>query len=197
MRDKIVEAMYHLIGEYGYDKASLSKLCERVGITKPSIYYYFPSKEAILQAVFDALYVNPENDKEINDIESEEDLFNFLHQLGSDSIDGFHDDEERLKVLAELDLQVTRVPSFAEHRSSLSKKTSDSYAAILQHGKDIGALSADLDVDAVSQLFYVLLSGMSVTVSNKDNIDEKAVWNWLVDNLLITQGESENATKRR
>ena len=42
-RQRIIEAAYRLIAKYGYDKASVSKICDEVGITKPSVYYYFDS----------------------------------------------------------------------------------------------------------------------------------------------------------
>ena len=34
--------MYDLVAEVGYDKASIGKICDFVGISKPSVYYYFP-----------------------------------------------------------------------------------------------------------------------------------------------------------
>ena len=60
-RQKIIDAMYHLIAEYGYDKASLSKLCDAVGITKPSIYYYFQSDALCMRST--VILVNSKNDR--------------------------------------------------------------------------------------------------------------------------------------
>ena len=44
-RDKIVSAMYALVAEKGYDKASMNQVCAAVGVSKPALYYYFASKE--------------------------------------------------------------------------------------------------------------------------------------------------------
>ena len=46
--------MYDLVAEVGYDKASIGKICDFVGISKPSVYYYFPSKEEIFTTLLDA-----------------------------------------------------------------------------------------------------------------------------------------------
>ena len=39
----------------GYDKTSLREIAERVGITKASLYYHYPSKQALLAALVEPL----------------------------------------------------------------------------------------------------------------------------------------------
>lgn len=186
-RQNIIEAMYHLIAEYGYDKASLSKLCDAVGITKPSIYYYFPSKEDILLAVHDSMHIPTENDDDLCSATTVADYRTQLLALGQRSIASFHDDTERHRVMAEIDLQSTRIPALAEHRASFAQKTSRSYRAALRHGVELGALPADLDIEAASQFLYVVMAGMSQTVANKDNLDERSIWDWFVNKLLTVK----------
>lgn len=91
-RQKIIDAMYHLIAEYGYDKASLSKLCDVVGITKPSIYYYFQSKEDILLAVHDSMHIPTESDDDLCATTDADSYRRQLVALGERSIASFHDD---------------------------------------------------------------------------------------------------------
>src|SRR5690349_20166356 len=42
-----------LFTEQGYEATSLRQIADELGINKASLYYYFDSKEAILQSVFD------------------------------------------------------------------------------------------------------------------------------------------------
>lgn len=51
-RKKILETTTWLIGQYGIEKTSLSMIAHSVGIKKPSIYYYYSSKEELVEAVF-------------------------------------------------------------------------------------------------------------------------------------------------
>ncbi|NPC91935.1 TetR/AcrR family transcriptional regulator [Bacillus sp. WMMC1349] len=51
-RQKILETTTWLIGHYGIEKSSLSMIAKAVGIQKPSIYYYYASKEELVDAVF-------------------------------------------------------------------------------------------------------------------------------------------------
>ncbi|MCY7774876.1 TetR/AcrR family transcriptional regulator, partial [Bacillus licheniformis] len=46
-QDAIVEAAFTLIARHGLKGTSLSMIASEVGISKPAIYYYFPSKEEL------------------------------------------------------------------------------------------------------------------------------------------------------
>lgn len=47
-RASIISTAYDLFQERGYAKTSISELARRVGIDPSTLYYYFPSKEALL-----------------------------------------------------------------------------------------------------------------------------------------------------
>lgn len=44
----VLEAAAKLFNAKGFDRTSMNDIAEELGVTKPSIYYYFPSKDAIL-----------------------------------------------------------------------------------------------------------------------------------------------------
>ena len=46
-RDSIISTAFDLFREKGYAKASVSELARRIGMDPSSLYYYFPSKEAL------------------------------------------------------------------------------------------------------------------------------------------------------
>jgi AcrR family transcriptional regulator len=50
-RDEVLDAARDLIAEYGVAGASLRKLAHQLGISQPSLYHYFPSKEAMVSAI--------------------------------------------------------------------------------------------------------------------------------------------------
>ena len=51
--DRILDAALSLFGSRGYEATSLDTLAERLGMRKQSILYWFPSKEALLEALID------------------------------------------------------------------------------------------------------------------------------------------------
>lgn len=51
--DRILDAALSSFGSRGYEATSLDALAEGLGVRKQSILYWFPSKEALLEAVID------------------------------------------------------------------------------------------------------------------------------------------------
>ena len=49
--DRILDALQQLLEEQTIQNISVSDIAKEAGIGKGSIYYYFPSKEAILDAL--------------------------------------------------------------------------------------------------------------------------------------------------
>lgn len=54
-RAEIIAVATSLFREKGYHATSLDDIAERIGFTKPAIYYYFGSKEDILFAIVDGI----------------------------------------------------------------------------------------------------------------------------------------------
>jgi AcrR family transcriptional regulator len=52
-RQQIIDVSTNIFYEYGYHKASIRNISERMGITKAAIYYHFHDKEEILYTIVD------------------------------------------------------------------------------------------------------------------------------------------------
>jgi AcrR family transcriptional regulator len=50
-RQEILDVATELFIEQGYEKTSLREIAERIGVTKAALYYHFPSKQQILEAL--------------------------------------------------------------------------------------------------------------------------------------------------
>lgn len=57
--DRILDALRQLLEEKTIQNISVSDIAKKAGIGKGSIYYYFPSKEAILDALVERNYEQP------------------------------------------------------------------------------------------------------------------------------------------
>lgn len=57
--DIILDALQKLLEEKTIQTISVSEIAQRAGIGKGSIYYYFPSKDAILDALIERSYETP------------------------------------------------------------------------------------------------------------------------------------------
>lgn len=50
-KEQILDTAVELFTSQGYERTSLREIADRVGITKASLYYHFPSKDALLRAI--------------------------------------------------------------------------------------------------------------------------------------------------
>ncbi len=51
--EEVLETALELIAEHGVVGASLRRLAKRLGMSQPSLYHYFPSKDALVGAILD------------------------------------------------------------------------------------------------------------------------------------------------
>lgn len=173
---KILNAMYDLVAEVGYDKASIGKICDRVGISKPSVYYYFPSKEEIFTTLLDSMFPSIDYQRDYSLIVDRDGFKAALIELGNTVIGGYRSDEKRRRVLAEVSIQANRVPAVQERQATATNRTMGALKDILSHGVEIGAFPDGTDVMLYVQILYTVLEGTSNTVAQDEDIDEKAVW---------------------
>ncbi len=54
-RQHIFHSALALFRESGFDETTMQKVAERANVAKSAAYYYFPSKEAIIQAYYEAV----------------------------------------------------------------------------------------------------------------------------------------------
>ena len=52
-REEVLETALELIAEHGVRGASLRRLAKRLGMSQPSLYHYFASKDALIAAILD------------------------------------------------------------------------------------------------------------------------------------------------
>jgi TetR/AcrR family tetracycline transcriptional repressor len=61
-RDQIIDAAFRLLDESGMDGMTLRKLACALGVRAPSLYWHFPGKRALLDAMADALLAGVAHD---------------------------------------------------------------------------------------------------------------------------------------
>ncbi|MCL4817876.1 MAG: TetR/AcrR family transcriptional regulator [Vicinamibacteria bacterium] len=50
-RDRILQKSMELFAERGYEATSVREICEAAGLTKPTLYHFFGSKEGVFRAL--------------------------------------------------------------------------------------------------------------------------------------------------
>ncbi len=55
-RDTILQCALELFGERGYESVGIAELTQQAGVTKPTLYYFFQSKEGVFKAILEEYY---------------------------------------------------------------------------------------------------------------------------------------------
>ncbi|MEG1858024.1 MAG: TetR/AcrR family transcriptional regulator, partial [Pseudoflavonifractor sp.] len=183
---KILETMYFLVAEKGYDKASIGQIAAAIGIQKASIYYYFKSKEDIFLALVQALHQNDYsgNPALLTAALLPDAYREALIAMGEHFIDSYFEHQTLRKVYAEIDIQTTRIAALKDFIGDNDRRFSAFLAACMAHGAEIGAFPHGADTALNAQVLYTALIGIDQAVLYDLPIAPRAVWRAVVAGLF-------------
>jgi len=188
-KEKILNSAYKLISQKGFEKTSISNICKDVGIQKPSLYYYFNSKNDILFELSDHIINNIVSDfnndintcKEIND---KENYKLFLITLVERYINRFHMNKDSQLVFTELYIQSNRIPFLESKKNKLTKITKNWIENILKHGLELNIFKNDFNLKLNTELIFNNLLGIECSCIYNLNIDYPSVWRAIIITLF-------------
>jgi AcrR family transcriptional regulator len=144
---EILLAAQKRFGLYGYGKTAMHEIAEDLGISKASLYYYYPDKESLFRAVF------------------EKEMQEFINQLHK-TID-LSDDAEEL-FYAFINMRMNTLRSFI----NLGRASLDEFKGIKNIVKDLWTYFREKEKDEIRR---ILVKGMKKGLFEIQNKDEIAV----------------------
>jgi AcrR family transcriptional regulator len=159
-RSQIVALAYQLIVERGLEGLRFGDVARAAGINNGTLLYYFPSKEALIQAV-GALLVEQFSETAVPPPEGGR--LDPLAELRWE----FADAAERLNdqagvVYTELLVRAQRDPTVAALLRDIDASWRGWLRSILDRGRDEGLFRADLDLDLVTTTIMACIRGVGM-----------------------------------
>ena len=187
-KQKIIDAMYHLIGTEGYEKASMGKICDSIDITKAAAYYYFKSKEDIFLEIVKNLYEEDLSKyiENINKSNNKEEYRTALLQFEFSFIDIYQNDSELQKICYEIDIQAYRIPRVKEYVNSANHKMNKILNSMLEKGVSLKLFEEDT-IHIKAQYLQIVMEGLDKAILFKFPICAKEVWQYSVDQLFLKE----------
>ena len=187
-KQKIIDAMYHLIGKEGYEKASMGKICDSIDITKAAAYYYFKSKEDIFLEIVKNLYEEDYSKyiENINKSNNKEEYRTALLQFGLSFFDMYQNDLELQKICYEIDIQAYRIPRVKEYIDAVNHKMNKILNKILEKGVSLGLFEEDT-IHIKAQYLQIVMEGLDKAILFKFPICATEVWQYSVDQLFLKE----------
>jgi AcrR family transcriptional regulator len=146
-RLEIADVTLRIVGEYGVQGATMSRIAEAVGISAPALYKHFGGRTEILEAAMDLLQTRVTS---WLDSSASPDAIERLRQLGTRHIDTIAADYEG--VVAPLFEFVAASPrsDLKQQMGRRQRETLQRFIDILQEGQRQGSVRGDIDTLVVA-----------------------------------------------
>ncbi|AXY10203.1 TetR/AcrR family transcriptional regulator [Bacillus anthracis] len=172
----IMEASYRLFATYGISKTTYTMIAEEVGIAKPSIYYYFKSKDALIECIFNELckamqfssYFHTEEFTKTNFIEK-------CIAIGFKIIDEQRNDPYFNRVLQEYVLLSSRNDIYKDRLLTVQTEYLQGFESLLTKATELQLIKNKNQVSKAHMLALVLDNIGNFMMINV-NIDYKQIW---------------------
>lgn len=172
----IKEVTYRLIAELGIPKTTYSIIAHEVGIAKPSIYYYFKSKDYLVEAVFDELCkaIQFSSFFEINDF-NKDNFMEKLIQIGITMIDEQDKDPYYNRVLQEYMLMAARNESYRDKLLTIQREYLLGFEILLDKAKEF-ELVAPQNLTSKAHILALVLDNIGNFMMLDEKVDYKQIW---------------------
>ncbi|RNB79725.1 TetR/AcrR family transcriptional regulator [Brevibacillus fluminis] len=185
-QETIVEAAFKLFAEHGMEKTSLSMIAAEVGITKPAIYYYFPSKEALIDFLFEETFREYQFAHYFTLSAYTAD--NFAELLIANGLQMLPDEEEEepvvLRVFHEFLLNVSRNEKYQQRINSMQEEFLDGFAALVARGIELGVISPE-GSESKAHMLALVIDNISNYMLMGIKRNYKSVWVTAVQSVLL------------
>jgi TetR/AcrR family transcriptional regulator, repressor for uid operon len=166
-RGEILEAAIRCFIRDGFRGASTTDICVDAGISPGHLYYYFSSKDAIIEAMIEfGLKRSAERFKAILS------ATDVLEELLADIGDGLRFEPSQVLSLDSL-AEAVRNPEFAKLYARHNATFRSLWADILRRGQDQGSVDPGLDVDATADILIAMIDGARALAVRNPKFDIK------------------------
>lgn len=130
----ILNAAAGVFAEEGYHYASISRICEKAGISNGALYKYFKNKEMLYLSVIDCVAARVEGELYIKYMENVESIFEGVRNLLEGMLDFGKENRDHLSIYS--DLGSGAMNRFAAYASGKFKNATSSYTVkLVEMGK--------------------------------------------------------------
>jgi len=186
---QLIEAATMLFAHHGIEKTSLAMIAAEVGMTKPSIYYHFASKEELVEKVFDAMFEDYhfETYFSVSDFNER----NFAQQLYQGGLRMFPEDDGNMhaamRLLNEFMLTAGRGTDYGKRVVRMQQAFLDGFRRLLQHGAELGVIAKE-NVESKAYLLALAIDNMTAYKMMGIRLDYETIWKEAVNSMFRKGG---------
>lgn len=182
--NQLIEAAFELFAQYGIKKTSLAMIAAKVGITKPSIYYHFASKEELIDRIFEYSLGDYQIDHFVEIDEFNEQ--NFAQKRFPVGLKMFpKKDEVYLRVLHAFMSYAIRNEKYLKRIAEFEQEFIDGFQKLLQKGDDLGLVKPQ-NIAAKAHMLVMVINGIqdSIVMQMPSKSGYEDIWREAVNSVL-------------
>ncbi len=158
-RSELIQIVFDEIAAKGFEGLRFQDVAQAAGITNATLYYYFPSKESMIQSLV-AWLLNDLSGKRQASRRRFKNAMEELRALFDDLYARVSSDARFFVVITELALRAQRDPAIAKIGKQRDRSWEQRLRGILRRGIEDGSFRKDIDVQAVCLAVMVQIKGI-------------------------------------
>lgn len=174
---KIIKCAYELFATNGFDRTSLNSIATAVGISKPSMYYYFASKDHLLDIVFKIILEQIKFEKayDLKTVETDQ-IKNTLISTGQRHIRNQLEDQYYLGIMREFSSYSVRKKKVENEFITIINDYCSGFEGLLRRCQEDGMINPDIDLRTRAEMLTSIMNGINMGLQLGANLDYAAVW---------------------
>jgi len=181
---KILETAYELFATQGYEKTSLSMISNRVGISKPALYYHFSSKAALFEVLYVYLIEGMKSEYRIGQWPGEKaSLIQFLIDKGFSDIAYLEEKPAFPSIIRQYSLLGKRSETIRRLTQGLQETVRNYYVDLMAHAVKLGLVDPE-ESGTLAELLILMDGGILEKSEELELQDLKAMWATFIRKIL-------------
>jgi AcrR family transcriptional regulator len=157
-RARILRAAREVINERGYEAANFQAIASRAGLSRPTMHYYFHTREEIYDCLIAEAYSVVADC--IAQAKREKNLLSQLSKFATAAHRSGFADRSMLQFTITARLESHRSPSLREHPGPVVPAVHDFYTSIVDEAIARGEISREIDSAGVVNMLLAMFLGM-------------------------------------
>lgn len=189
-RARILRAAREVINERGYEAANFQAIASRAGLSRPTMHYYFHTREEIYDCLVAEAYSIVADC--IAQARREDTLLSQLSRFVAAAYRSGFADRSMMRFIITARLESHRSPSLRENPGPVVSAVHAFYASMVEDAMARGEIPADTDADAVVSMLLAMFLGMGffagfIVDSNDMTVIAKQLHQLMAHGLLDQQ----------
>ncbi|WP_028560826.1 TetR/AcrR family transcriptional regulator [Paenibacillus pinihumi] len=182
---QLVEAAFELFAEHGLERTSMAMIAQKVGMTKPSIYYHFSTKEELTGRVFDYLFQDHSFNTYFHTASiNKNDFAQALYQGGLGMLPRNENDHVAvMRVINEFTILAEREELYRERLTRMHQEFVGGFRQLLTIGAEWGNVPAE-QLDHKAHLLALVIDNLSRCMLMRFEMDYPGIWRETVNSVL-------------